>query len=184
MRVLFEAKTEGSLQDRVEMEVWKGLGGLWQMELPRGFVPVEEERKRQYFPYDNSLETALFNEAEDAWITVQLFQKELKREETLEAMEKIRKLSADTWPQHKSTPVFLWSEGEIPVAWFAMTMEDMEKEHVKAVFSFPKGAGRMALLTFTYPEGSCRKWRPILEYLFSQIKEEKGEKDYGSNGKG
>ncbi len=174
MRVLFESEIEGSIQKEVKMEVWREPEGLWQMEIPSGFVPADEERKRQYFPYDYPPETVLFHEEEDAWITVQLLQKEMKSEETLAAMEKIRKLSEDTWPQYEYTPIFLLEEGKFPAAWFAMTMEDEEKEHLKAVFSPGMKPDRMALLTFTYPQESSHKWRSVFGYLLSSI-DRKGE---------
>ena len=47
------------------------------------------------------------------------------------------------------------------------SMEDMEKEHVKAVFSVEE---RMTLFTLTYPVAKNFKWRPLFKYIFSTVK--------------
>ena len=50
-----------------------------------------------------------------------------------------------------------------------MHMNDIEKEHIKAVFSIKK---HMVLLTLTYPTEENWKWRVAKDYIFASIKEE------------
>lgn len=175
MGVLFEAKTEGSIQDRVETKLWEEPGGLWQMEIPVGFMPMDEERKKQYFPYVHSPEAVMYYEEEEVFLTSQLLSKERIGGEVLNTAQQIQELVKDTWPQHKVTPVCLWEEEQHTAAWFAMTMEEGKQEHIKLVFGLSARPGRMVLMTFTYPEEKRHKWPPILHCLFSTVQEKEQE---------
>ena len=169
--LLFEAGTEGCIQEEVEIEKWEHPDQLWNMEIPSGFVAIGEEKIREDFPYDDPPEIVLYSEKEEAWITMQVFDKELKREDTEEAGEAVRKLMDDTYPQHEMTPVYCFDEGEIPIAWFAMIMEERKEEHVKGVFALQNPSSRLALLTFTYPKEEKDKWRAVLCAMLSTIEE-------------
>lgn len=130
-----------------------------------------EKEKKQDFLYEPVPENVLYDEKEQAWITLQILDKPLKREELEEAGEAIRKLMVQTYPQDKSTPVYCQDEGEITVVWFAMAMEERKAEHVKAIFSLHNRQCSFALLTFTYPREEQEKWRAVLPILFSTIEE-------------
>lgn len=182
--LLFEAGTEGCIQEEVEIERWEHPEHLWNMEIPSGFGAIDEEKIREDFPYDVPPEIVLYSEKEKAWITIQVFDKKLNREETEEAGEAIRKLMDHTYPQYEMTPVYCFDEGEIPVAWFAMTMEERKEEHVKGVFSLKSQRERLVLMTFTYPEEEKDKWRAVLSVMFSSIEEERKEGRNGTSRKG
>ncbi len=51
--LLFEAGTEGCIQEEVEIEKWEHPDQLWNMEIPSGFVAIGEEKIREDFPYDD-----------------------------------------------------------------------------------------------------------------------------------
>ena len=176
--LLFEAGTEGCIQEEVELEIWEHPDHLWKMEIPSGFMTIEEGRIREDFPYDTPPDIVLYHEKEETWMTMQVFDKELKGEETEEAGEAIRKLMDNTYPQYEITPVYCGDEGEVPVAWFAMTMEERKAEHVKGVFSLKNQNQGFALLTLTYPEEEKDILRTVLSVIFSSIEEgKKGELD-------
>ena len=169
--VIFEEGIEGSHQKQVKLESWEHPEKLWRMQLPSGFQMLGEEEKKQDFLYEPVPEMVLYDEREQAWITLQLLDKPLKREELGEAGEAIRKLMVQTYPQDKSTPVYCQEEGEFSVVWFAMAMEERKTEHVKAIFSLHNQQCSFVLLTFTYPKEEQEKWRAVLPILFSTIEE-------------
>ena len=175
MGILFETKIEGSIQDRVETKLWEEPGGLWQMEIPVGFEPMDEETKKQYFPYVHFSQAVMYYEEEEVLLTSQLLSKERIGGEVLNTAQQIQELVKDTWPQHKITPVGRWEEKQHTAAWFAMTMGEEKREHIKLLFGLSARPGKMVLMTFTYPTEKGYKWNPILRRLFSTVKEKKQE---------
>ncbi len=132
-----------------------------------------EEEKKQDFLYEPVPEIVLYSDHEQAWITMQVLSKGQEEKEIIRAGEAIQQLVERSYPQYKSTPVYYQDESGVPVAWFAMNMEERKAEHVKAVFFLQDRWGSLVLLTFTYPEEEKDKWRAILPILFSTIEEGK-----------
>ncbi|MDE6903578.1 MAG: hypothetical protein K2P76_01290 [Lachnospiraceae bacterium] len=166
-KVLFSQDTEGCVQDSVSTVLWIWGDGKCSMELPEGFQEMEERNKEEIYPYEERPEIILEDFQEDVQITVQFFEKELKEAEVRDALSQVFKLTEESFPEYKTSPEYLWEEAGVPIGWFLLTMEDLEKEHVKAVFSLEE---RMMLFTLTYPVENNFKWRPLFKYIFSTIK--------------
>ncbi len=165
-RMLFCQDTEGCFQDSVSVVLWNTPGGTLTMELPEEFLEMTEENREENYPYADRPEIILEDILEDAQITVQFFEKELKETEIWDAVSQVLELTEETYPEYKASPVYLYEGGFIPIGWFLLTMEEMKKEHVKAVFSVE---GKMTLFTLTYPIEKNFKWRPLFKYIFSSI---------------
>lgn len=166
-KMLFCQDTAGCFQDSVSTVLWSAPGGEFFMELPEGFEEMTEESREENYPYADRPEIILEDVSEDAQITLQFLEKELKETEIWDAVSQVLELTENTFPEYKASPEYLYEAGSTPIGWFLLTMEDMEKEHVKAVFSVEN---RMALFTLTYPIEKNFKWRPLFKYIFSSIK--------------
>lgn len=166
-KVLFSQDTEGCFQDTVSTVLWSMPGRKFSVELPEGFEEMSEESREENYPYTDRPEIILEDISEDAQITLQFLEKELKEAEIWDAVSQVLELTENTFPEHKVSPEYLYEGGSTPIGWFLLTMEDMEKEHVKAVLSVED---KMALFTLTYPAEKNFKWRPLFKYIFSSIK--------------
>lgn len=164
---LYSRDTEGCVQDSVSTVLWTWEDGKFSMELPEGVEEMEDQRKEEIYPYEERPEIILEDIREDIQFTLQYFDKTLKETEVREGISKILELTEESFPEYKTSPEYLWEEAGVPIGWFLLTMEDLEKEHVKAVFSLEE---RMMLFTLTYPVENNFKWRPLFKYIFSTIK--------------
>lgn len=170
MKLLFDKEAEGSIQDTVRVFRWETPDGRVSIELPESVSDMQEEKKESNYPYKDRPEIILEDEDSDMQITIQFLEKEMKEEDTRVAAQKVCKLTRAVFPQYKSSPVYVCDEDDITIGWFLLYMEDMGREHVKAVFSVDK---KMVLLTMTYPEEDNYKWRPIIKYIFASIEVKK-----------
>ena len=168
MKIWFDKEIEGCVQDLVRVVPWEWQEGEIRMELPEDFQEMPQERKEEYYPYENRPETILENTGGTVQLTLQFSDQEMKEEETRSAAEKVHELTEDAFPKYDMSPAYLYEGGKVPVGWFTVKMEDRESEHIKAVFS---GGGKMVLLTMTYPENETMKWRPISRCIFASIRE-------------
>lgn len=164
--ILFCQDTEGCIQDTVRMVVWQKTEKKFSMELPEGFLEMDEESREEIYPYAERPEIILEDVSENAQITLQFFEKELKEEEVRDALSQILELTQETFPEYKTSPEYLYEDGFIPIGWFLLSMGEMEKEHVKAVLSVE---GKMLLFTLTYPAEKNFKWRPLFKCMFSSV---------------
>lgn len=166
-KALFCQDTEGCFQDSVSTVLWSMPGGKFSVELPEGFEEMAEEGREENYPYADRPEIILEDVSEDAQITLQFLEKELKEAEIWDAVSQVLELTESTFPEYKASPEYLYEGGSTPIGWFLLNMGDMEKEHVKAVLSVED---KMALFTLTYPTEKNFKWRPLFKYIFSSIK--------------
>ena len=171
MKIWFDYQTEGCVQDLVRAVSWEWQEGVIYMELPEDFQEMPKERREEYYPYENRPETILENRGGTVQFTLQFPGQEMKVEETRTAAEKVHELTEDAFPKYEMSPEYLYEEGQVPVGWFTVRMEDRESEHIKAVFS---ARGKMVLLTMTYPENETMKWRPVSRCIFASIREKEG----------
>lgn len=179
MGLLFDQETEGCVQDSVRVFQWTEPGGRLSLELLEGFHDLSGEKREEHYPFDDRPEIILEDTANDVQLTLQFLDKELKPGETRTALLKISELTKNAYPRYQSSPEYLFEKGDILIGWFVLSMEDIEKEHVKAVFSIDH---KMTLLTLTYPEKESFKWRPIFKYIFGSFKmpERRGESGNGT----
>ncbi len=168
MKKIFNRETEGCEQDTLNLLTWESPDKQLVLELPEGFVQVEDGKKEESYPSSDRPEIILENKQGGVQITLTFFQKVMKKEDTQDVIEQIREMTENTYVQYPNTPSYLYKNGEIPVGWFLMYMKDIKKEHIKAVFSINK---HMVLLTLTYPEEENWKWRTARDYIFASIKE-------------
>lgn len=169
MKTIFSGETEGSVQDTLNLVTWDFHEKQFSLALPEGFLVMSGEKQEGSYPLSNRPQIILEEESEKAQITIQFFHKAMKKEDTRRAIEQILELTRKSFVQYKYSPIHLYAEGEVPVGWFLIHMEDIEKEHIKAVFPIKE---YMVLLTLTYPEEKSMKWRSFKDYMFASIKEE------------
>lgn len=170
MRTVFDGEAEETVQAMVRMVSWQPPEEAVVMDLPEGFTHMEDQRREEYFPLADRPEVILEYGEEDAQITLQIFDRRMKEEEAEAAARQVLKVVEERFVQYPCSPVYLETGGEIMAGWFSMKMKDIGREHVKAVFSIK---GHMALLTFTYPEEACAKWRVVCGMLLRSVKEGK-----------
>ena len=168
VKTIFEKETEGCGQDDLQLSMWELHDKQLVIELPEGFEEMDEERKEENYPLSGRPEMIVEDGEGKVQITFQFFQKVMGTEETRDVTDQIRELMESAYVQYQTSQIYLDTDGEIPVGWFLMHMNDIEKEHIKAVFSIKK---HMVLLTLTYPIEENWKWRVAKDYIFASIKE-------------
>ena len=161
MKTIFSGETEGSVQDTLNLVTWDFHEKQFSLALPEGFLEMSGEKQEGSYPLSDRPQIILEEESEKAQVTIQ--------EDIRRATEQILELTRKSFVQYKYSPIHLYAEGEFPVGWFLMRMEDIEKEHIKAVFPIKE---YMVLLTLTYPEEKSMKWRSFKDYMFASIKED------------
>ena len=170
MRTVFDRETEGTSQEQIRMQIWRSPGEELSLELPEGFVEMEDGRREGSYPLPDRPEIILEHATEKALLTLQFFDKLMKAEETEKAIQQVRKITEESFVQYTCSPVHLTEGEEIRSGWFLMKMEALEREHIKAVFSLK---GRMTLLTLTYPQADQAKWHVLRDLILRSIREGK-----------
>ena len=176
MRTVFDEEAEGTEQEPVRMNEWQSPEGMLIMELPEGFTNMEENRRDEYFPLEGRPEIILEHGEEDAQMTLQIFDRQMKAEEAEAAVVQMQNVVEENFTQYQYSPVYLELTGEIRIGWFLMLMKDIGREHIKAVFSV---RGKMALLTITYPERVHARWYAIWRMILASMKEKKEDGAFG-----
>lgn len=171
MRMIFDREAEGTAQDLVRMIPWHSPDGMLALEIPEGFVDMEEHRKEENYPSSDRPKIILEHGEEEVQITLQLFGRKMKAEETEAAVREVRRTVENIFVQYRLSPAHLANGRETTAGWFLMKMKDIKKEHIKAVFSIKE---HMVLFTVTYPEGERAKWRIVTEMILKSVKEGKG----------
>lgn len=173
MKLIFDKDEEGSMQDTIGVSSWEAQNGSISLELPEGFADMEEEKKKANYPYEGRPEIILEDEGTNTHITLQFMNKELKAADTLQAAAQVCELTKSAFPRYKTSPEYLLETQGVSVGWFLLYMDDMEREHIKAVFSVEN---RLALFTMTYPEADRCKGRTVFKYIVSSLKIKQGNK--------
>lgn len=135
--------------------------GIW-MELPEGFLAMEEDRRRRRYPRKGRPGMILENDS-GVQITAQLLEEKAKAGRIYPAAEQLRLLTRELFPRYETSPVYLCEEGMLPIGWFRMEMPDMEAGHIKALSVVKEG---MPMLTFTYPMKEAVKWECVIRQSF------------------
>ena len=169
MKIIFDGETEGSVQDTINLVAWDFLEKQLGFVLPEGFSEMSEEKREESYPLSNRPQIILEDEQRKVQITIHFFHKTMKKEDITGAVEQILELTRKAFAQYEYSPIYLFTDGAVPVGWFLMRMKDIEKEHIKAVLPIKES---MVLLTLTYPEEESIKWCSFKDYMFASIKED------------
>lgn len=168
MKTIYDREAQRSEQGSICVFTWESPDKQLMLELPEGFHEMEKERREGNYPLFERPEIILEDEEEKVQLTLQFFDKPMKKEDTKEAVWQIYVLMKEFFMQYPKSPVYLNENDGIPVGWFMMHMNNMGKEHMKAVFPIK---GKMTLLTLTYPEKESVKWRAFTGHLLASIQE-------------
>ena len=178
MKVLYEQDTEGCIQETVIVEEKVLAEGLLAAELPAQLSIMPEAMRDMYYPYDNRPLMLLADADGSFHMTLQIIEQKLAPDETGSAAEAVRNCVERMYPHSGLSPVYLFRKGEIPVGWFAMSLDEAGEPfvHVKAVFPVHN---LLCLTTITYPEPDRLKWMAIFNHFFATL-QERGSRVAGS----
>ena len=131
---------------------------------------MPEHLRDSFYPYENRPEMILSDSEGKVQISFQLFDKELRKDQTMQAVEEVRKCTGFLYPWNALSPSYMHWSGECPVGWFFMKMElnNMSVYHIKAVRTVRE---KLFLITMTYPEAEYLKWQIVLKYIFDTLQE-------------
>lgn len=175
MRVLYEQGTEGCIQETVVVEKIVLADGLLEAELPIQLSIMQEAMREMYYPYEKRTEILLADTDGSIQMTFQMTAQRMIRNETGGAAEAVRGCVDRIYPYNSLSPAYLFRDGEIPVGWFTMNIDENGNQflHIKAVFSVNN---QLCLTTITFPELERMKWTAIVKHFFSSL-HERGDVD-------
>lgn len=169
MNILYDFDTEGCIQEAVVMERIMLADGFLSAEIPADLKQMTENMKEMFYPYEDRPEMILADDDGKNHMTFQRIDKKLAMEETRNAAEAVREYISRINPRSELSYVHLYVNGQYPVGWFTMELEEFEekKQHVKAVLS---AQSQMCLVTVTYPETDRMKWEVLLKRFFHTLR--------------
>lgn len=168
MQTLFYEDTKGCSQDTVITAQREFSEGKLKIELPAELKEMDDERRAEFYPYEERPDLIFEDEEKLVQVTLQFFDEKMEKEDTYRTILKMQDLIEDAFPKYRQSPAYLFKKGQIPAGWFLMKMEDRQMEHVKIIFSIK---GKMVLLTVTYPETDRAKWRVLIRFMMASVKE-------------
>ena len=178
-KTIYDSQAEGCEQDTVLVVLREFWDGKILMELPSGMTEMEEERKAFYFPYEKRPGIIMEDREQEVRLTLQFLEFGQGDGDVYRTAYGISRLMKESFPQYGQSSLYVSEENRIPSGWFLLRMEDLRAEHMKAVF-FPEN-GILMLLTMTYPEGECTKWREVCRYMRESVRT--GNGGAGTNGR-
>lgn len=170
MKAQYNQKTESSIQDTIILKKIKLDEAGVIIKIPEELSFMDKVKKDSFYPYENRPEMILSDSEGKVQISFQLFDKELRNDQTMQAVEEVRKCTGFLYPWNALSPSYMHWSGECPVGWFFMKMElnNMSVYHIKAVRTVRE---KLFLITMTYPEAEYLKWQIVLKYIFDTLQE-------------
>ena len=167
-KTIYDSQAEGCEQDTVSVVPWEFWDGKILIELPSDFAEMDEEGKASCFPYEKRPEIIMEDRDGEIRLTLQFLETAQGDGDVYETAYGVSRLVKKSFPQYAQSLLYFSEEGGLPSGWIFLHMEELQAEHMKAVF-LPEN-GRLLLLTVTYPEGKRDKWREVCRYIRESVR--------------